>query len=958
ESLDKNWRSAKEIIDFNNKVFSPLGYPPLSLKISEDERKELETQAENRCEAALASILTKDDSIPFLCSDLAELPDAREGENLTRYMARRMARAYQGTAQEYGDKAPDGGRAVLLTFPKKAEPETEADANEEGEGETVFESDPQIRAIGRIILSRVSAKIEAIRQKKSNAQKDEKHIQDTIVTRDEIPWSDFMVLVRTNNQATKVARHMAALGIPVITENSLMLVEHPLVIQTVALLSFLRAPDDDAAFWTLISGSLLGLEVPSSAGEAESAAGTSSSETSTVAPAPETAPSAEQTVPAASACSEDEADRLPAGAYSEDEDEEEGFPCSECTLESVPYTPAQQVSVCRTESNASTDAPERPNQEESATDSGAGEPTDGEAAQEAGGGDASELSAMEREARRVNAWDLELALLSRTRRWNKDGTRESLSACWSRKYKDLWDTSVAPLLSGGASMAPYDLVSEWYDHVDAYRRFRDGEPFLRRMLEILHTSALHGLRSLDDFLDYWNEHGEDEKLPMPEGLKAVSIMTMHKSKGLQRDTVIVPWTTTTERGSAKLQVVDYVPKNGGEPVHALCKPDYFFPRQRINKLADALEAMNRYYVAFTRAKSELYVFLSEKPEGSGKMLQQLIDNAGTSIPKKIPWADSDFASVPEVLPPEAQLDAVPQAEEAGSTAEASSPERSASAAAPDAQLNANSPAEEAGKSDPEASSPEQDGSAAAPEAQLDADSPAEGQSGPQQLWEPTLWMPSMRLHFDFMDESNPRDAAREQGIFIHGCLEALARVPAEARSSESDFSACLERVLTDHGRRAPWLMEMEGFRDEARDEISWFAALERRFGWLDNALPEQGLIDGQGYNKRMDLMVMGPKQILVLDYKTGRAEEAYQAEHHAQVRGYLQCVRDAGRRDRPAPLGIVVYLKDRRLHIVLPDGSSWKNGQRVSGKDAVSLLLDETEFAQALNELENREDAG
>lgn len=86
--------------------------------------------------------------------------------------------------------------------------------------------------------------------------------------RDEIgprrPWSDVLVLVRGNETARVTAEGLVHEGIPVITENSLLLAEHPLIVQTVALLAFLDNPDDDIAFWTMLTGSIV-LEHPQAA---------------------------------------------------------------------------------------------------------------------------------------------------------------------------------------------------------------------------------------------------------------------------------------------------------------------------------------------------------------------------------------------------------------------------------------------------------------------------------------------------------------------------------------------------------------------------------------------------------------------------------------------------------------------------------------------------------------------
>lgn len=71
------------------------------------------------------------------------------------------------------------------------------------------------------------------------------------------PLSDITILVRSNKRATQVATWLIDNNIAVITENSFLLIEHPLIIQLVALLEFLDSPRNDLAFWTVIAGGSL-----------------------------------------------------------------------------------------------------------------------------------------------------------------------------------------------------------------------------------------------------------------------------------------------------------------------------------------------------------------------------------------------------------------------------------------------------------------------------------------------------------------------------------------------------------------------------------------------------------------------------------------------------------------------------------------------------------------------------
>ncbi len=753
-ALDMNWRSREEIIAFNNLLFQPLEDEAFCAGLLRARSSELEKRMDV-C-----------GDVPELCADGAD-----PGQTIVAWMARKMARAYQGAAQLNCPGTRNGGRVILASFPK----EQKEDQDEEG-------NDSQARAVGAVIRK----------------------------GRETRPWSDFLVLVRTNKRAMNLARHLTSLGMPVITENSLLVAEHPLIVQTIALLSFLRAPEDDVAFWTLISGSLLDL-----------------------------------------------------------------YP--------MRGTPAD------------TDAAAGGTPPETAEDSGT---------------EALSASAMDP----VQAADLDLLALSRPRPRARDGAeRPSLSSLWRQRWPGVWAEVIEPLLAGGATLTPYHLISSWYEHTRAFERWPDAAPFLRRFLEILHTSDQRGLHSLGDFLDFWKEHGGEEKLPMPENLDAVSIMTVHKSKGLQAKVVIVPWTSQQTGGGKDIGVLEYRTRTDGTVLRALCRPNKLFPSWVHDQVREAFEAVNRLYVAFTRAEEELFVFTCEEPSGDGRLLAPLLERAGEQLPVT-PWEEL----APAFAPPAATGE-TDEAEADDAAAVSASTPAAAAAAAGDDRAAA---------------------TRAAPAADTDsavAEDAAGGQPGP---WKPMSWMPGLRLHFAFMDETHPRDLAREEGLFVHGCLESLARLPKEARDSEDAMRSCVERVLLDRSRKVPWLAGREGFLDRCRQEIAWFTRVERRWGWIDNGLPEQTLTR-RGRNLRMDLYVPGPGRPVVLDYKTGVTEEAYMEEHHNQVRGYIACLSEAGVRGRQQPLGVVVYLKSRRFHLVLPEA-------RGGGPLA---LLDEDEFARAMERL-------
>ncbi|WP_027368288.1 UvrD-helicase domain-containing protein [Desulfocurvibacter africanus] len=190
--------------------------------------------------------------------------------------------------------------------------------------------------------------------------------------------------------------------------------------------------------------------------------------------------------------------------------------------------------------------------------------------------------------------------------------QDTSSVAWRfrRDFPDLWEAWFAPFLSRAGLMSPYDLVMRALDIFGVLRRRPEDEPFAQRFLEVLHRAEERGFRSLSTFLDFWRRKGGEERLPMPEHVDAVRILTIHKSKGLEFPVAIVPfhhWPAGPDHSLA--QVGD--PAAGASllvPMRKELGPQYW---QR--QCQGLLEQVNLLYVAWTRASEELHAFVP--PEG-------------------------------------------------------------------------------------------------------------------------------------------------------------------------------------------------------------------------------------------------------------------------------------------------------------------------------------------------------
>lgn len=138
---------------------------------------------------------------------------------------------------------------------------------------------------------------------------------------------------------------------------------------------------------------------------------------------------------------------------------------------------------------------------------------------------------------------------------------------------------------------------------------------------------------ISSFIDWWRSKGMSRSISSPEGTDAVQVMTIHKSKGLEFKCVIIPFDDTSiiprkksewkwVRPSDRFMDMGFPPFVPVATVPALMETIHRDVYYRFFELS-TMDMLNAYYVAFTRAVSELYIFTrrpSEKSKESASTL--------------------------------------------------------------------------------------------------------------------------------------------------------------------------------------------------------------------------------------------------------------------------------------------------------------------------------------------------
>ncbi|KQC01533.1 DNA helicase UvrD [Pedobacter sp. Hv1] len=146
-------------------------------------------------------------------------------------------------------------------------------------------------------------------------------------------------------------------------------------------------------------------------------------------------------------------------------------------------------------------------------------------------------------------------------------------------------------------------------------------PYLLAFRDLTANATRMGEKGIISFLTWWDEEGIKKSLPSPEGVDAIQVITIHKSKGLAFRAVLIPfcnweikgkinstfWVSSEETAYKELRGIP-LKYNEGLADSAIAKAYYE------ELLYNNMDALNMLYVATTRSKDYLYIATMAKKE--------------------------------------------------------------------------------------------------------------------------------------------------------------------------------------------------------------------------------------------------------------------------------------------------------------------------------------------------------
>ncbi len=195
-----------------------------------------------------------------------------------------------------------------------------------------------------------------------------------------------------------------------------------------------------------------------------------------------------------------------------------------------------------------------------------------------------------------------------------DTNLEQLFEACGTYHKDREPTLPEQLVSGLSSWTKRPLIElvEKLIHCLGLDEMNGQFAYLQTFMDHVLKFVSRERGDASGLLDWWDERSDKESIKVPEDLDAIRIMTIHKSKGLEFHSVIIPylkWKLDHERGPLLWLEGREDPVRGRVPVDysKTLNNSHFAAEYQSERLKAYVDSLNLLYVALTRASHDLWM---------------------------------------------------------------------------------------------------------------------------------------------------------------------------------------------------------------------------------------------------------------------------------------------------------------------------------------------------------------
>ena len=380
--------------------------------------------------------------------------------------------------------------------------------------------------------------------------------------------------------------------------------------------------------------------------------------------------------------------------------------------------------------------------------------------------------------------------------------------------------------------------------------------YLQAFLDLVLQYSKDEAGGVSGFLDWWRLSGKEKTITLPEGQDAVTILTVHKAKGLEFHTVFVPfcdweivpqgnkapylWCQPNEQPFSLMDLV--LVRYGKELQHSIFSEAYF-----TEMLYSSVDNLNLLYVAFTRAIDSLIVYCPYAPNLNHpyKSVSSLLQGVFENPPLLDSIERTKYIDIPAYWKPDSRVF------EYGILSNFT----------------------------------DKDSKNSSLKKEL---SSFRLEGGDKRM--------KLRIHSEgyFDLYKNDITARVGYGRLLHELFENITTIP--------DVKQALMKMVSEgklDSRTA----------DEYQHLIYQMLAPEPYNSWFSGnwkVLNERDILRGGEKRHRPDRIMMRENEVVVLDYKTGSKSEL----HHSQIKGYLIDIEQMGYKNLK---GYLWYLNENEL---------------------------------------------
>ena len=224
----------------------------------------------------------------------------------------------------------------------------------------------------------------------------------------------------------------------------------------------------------------------------------------------------------------------------------------------------------------------------------------------------------------------------------------SLYRVFRKEHPGIWDQYIDKFFKSVGFISCYELTIGIYQSFGLLNKFKDFQAFLMKLLELIKTKEDEYM-GLGELLTYFESAPAEDLYVRVTKSNSVKILTIHKAKGLEFGVVIIPFLRIDISPEIEGRGTKFHIEDERTPALRLIRitDHYRLYSPKLQKIYErdykkaCIDEFNNVYVALTRPKYELYIFIPQRSFSGNNQARYLIPEELSELGKKTLYRSVD-----------------------------------------------------------------------------------------------------------------------------------------------------------------------------------------------------------------------------------------------------------------------------------------------------------------------------